>query len=297
VSIVPRSRGSLMPHSRPARPPFSMRHAFALAFELAVRRDPLHSLVIPFALRAPWMVALALMIGGDEAPSSRAVTWQAGLVLIGQSVTWWAVDAMLRIRARSAFNTPRGARLAPVLECYARGMRRLPWLYLTESVRNLALGFAYGFFVIPGVLLSYRLAFSTEAVVLDEHDLIGAFRHSFHLSHGRFERWLEMIATSVALALAVLFATVALYLVFGPTEAWWKWVLAGSLLAAAFWPVIQYAWTFFYLRLIEVESTESGTEVAAPAAAPRVPVVAAVPTAPVAAPEQSAPAEEKLTVS
>jgi hypothetical protein len=44
-----------------------------------------------------------------------------------------------------------------------------------------------------------------------------------------------------------------LYLAFGPTDAWWQWVLAGSLLAAAIWPVIQYAWTFFYLRLVETE--------------------------------------------
>jgi hypothetical protein len=103
------------------------------------------------------------------------------------------------------------------------------------------------------VFLSYRLAFSTEAVVLDEPHLAAAFRKSFRLSRRRFERWLEMVAVSVALALSVLFVTAVLYLAFGPTDAWWQWVLAGSLLAAAIWPVIQYAWTFFYLRLVETD--------------------------------------------
>jgi hypothetical protein len=230
-----------------------MRHAFALAFDLTVRRDVLHSLVIPFVLRAPWMVALALLFRGDEMPTTGRGAWIGTLALLGQSITWWTVDAMLRFRARSVFNTGADVAPAPALECYARGLKRLPWLYLTEFVRNLALTFAFGFFVIPGVVLAYRLAFSTEAVVLDEPHLAGAFRHSFHLSHGRFERWLEMIAASVALALAVLFATATLYLIFGPTNAWWLWLLVGSLVAAAVWPVIQYAWTFFYLRLVEVE--------------------------------------------
>jgi hypothetical protein len=254
VSIGPLLPGSLMSRSPTARPPFSMRHAFALAFDLTVRRDPLHSLVIPFVLRAPWMVALALLFRGDEMPAPGRGAWIGTLALLGQSITWWTVDAMLRFRARSVFNTDPSVVPAPALECYARGLKRLPWLYLTEFVRNLALTFAFGFFVIPGVMLSYRLAFSTEAVVLDEPNLAAAFRHSFRLSRGRFERWLEMIAVSVALALAVMFVTAMLYLIFGPTNAWWLWLMVGSLVAAAVWPVIQCAWTFFYLRLVEVEA-------------------------------------------
>ncbi|MBI1798598.1 MAG: hypothetical protein HYR73_02805 [Candidatus Eisenbacteria bacterium] len=249
-----------MPTSHPVRPPFSMRHAFALAFDLSVWRDPVHSLLVPFVLRSPWMVALALLFRGDETPRGGRAALIGALALLGQSVTWWTVDAMLRFRARSVFNTARDVKPASALECYARGLGRLPWLYLTEFVRNIALTFAFGFFVLPGVLLSYRLAFSTEAVVLDEPDLGSAFRHSFHLSQGRFERWLEMIAVSVALALAGLFTTVTLYLIFGPSDAWWLWLLVGSLLAAAIWPIIQYAWTFFYLRLIEVETHGDGRD-------------------------------------
>ena len=248
-----------------ARPPFSMRHAFALAFDLAVRRDPFHSLLVPWLLRAPWMVAFALLVHGDDFEPSARNRLLAGIALLGQSVTWWAVDAMLRFRARSVFNTPPHVRPAPAIECYTHGLRRLPWLYLTEFVRNLGLTFAYGFFILPGFFLSYRLAFSTEAVVLDQPDLTSAFRRSFALSHGRLERWLEMIAASTSLALAVLFLTVAFYLIFGPTDAWWLWLLAGSLVAAAIWPIIQFAWTFFYLRLVEVEPSRPEPRVAASA--------------------------------
>ena len=245
-----------------------MRHAFALAFDLAVRRDPLHSMVVPFLLRAPWMIAFAALVGRDEAELGAGTRTLAGVALLGQSVTWWAVDAMLRFRARSVYNTPPGTSPTPALRCYALGLRRLPWLYLTEAVRNVALTFAYGFFILPGIFLSYRLAFSTEAVVLDEPNLSRAFRHSFHLSQGRLERWLEMIAASVTLALSVLFVTAAMFLAFGPAGSWWKWLLAGSLVATLIWPVIQYAWTFFYLRVLEVEAPAEPAGVSRRAVAP-----------------------------
>ena len=48
----------MSPHRRP---PISARHAFALAFDLAVRRDPVQSLLVPFLLRAPWILALAVL--------------------------------------------------------------------------------------------------------------------------------------------------------------------------------------------------------------------------------------------
>jgi hypothetical protein len=242
-----------MSNSHSTLAPISTRHAFALAFDLAFRRDLVHSIVVPLVLRAPWMISLALLLRGGDVELSPRLEAYAAFALLGQSVTWWAVDAMLRNRARSVFNTAAGRRPAPAVNCYAQGLRRLPWLYLTESLRNIALTFAFSFFILPGVFLSYRLAFSTEAVVLDEPHLAAAFRKSFRLSRRRFERWLEMVAVSVALALSVLFVTALLYLAFGPTDAWWQWVLAGSLLAAAIWPVIQYAWTFFYLRLVETE--------------------------------------------
>lgn len=278
-----------MSTSHNTRFPISARHAFALAFDLAFRRDPLHSLVVPFLLRAPWMIALALLLQGGEADLTPGVSTLAGLALLGQSVTWWAVDAMLRYRARSVFNTPAGRKPAAPASCYAAGLKRLPWLYLTESLRNIALTFAFGFFVVPGVFLAHRLAFSTEAVVLDQPHLAAAFQRSFRLSRRRFERWMEMVAASVALTLAVMFVTAALYLIFGPTEAWWQWVLAGSLLAAALWPVIQYAWTFFYLRLVEVEP-------ALPTIAERLRAAGALPAAPRPAVSSGVAASETAAV-
>jgi len=252
-----------------------MRHAFALAFDLALRRDPLHSLVVPLLLRAPWMVAFAFLVRRDDLETSATSSLLAAFALLGQSMMWWAVDSMLRFRARSVFNTPADARPAPIAECYAKGLARLPWLYVTEFVRNVGLTFGFGFFLVPGIFLSYRLAFSTEAVVLDDPHLTAAFRRSFHLSQGRFERWLEMIAASGSLALATLFLTVVLFIIFGPSDAWWAWLLAGSVLAAAFWPIIQYAWTFMYLRLREVEELPDGAVAATHArsepAAPSVP--------------------------
>jgi hypothetical protein len=261
-----------------------MRHAFALAFDLAVRRDPVHSLLVPLLLRAPWMIAFAVIMGRDDADLGARERALAAVALLGQSVTWWAVDSMLRFRARSVFNTPADTKPAPAIECYANGLRRLPWLYLTEAVRNVALTFAYSFFLLPGIFLSYRLAFSTEAVVLDEPNLAAAFRHSFHLSHGRFERWVEMIAASVSLALSVLFVTAALFLAFGAAGTWWQWLLAGSLVAALIWPVIQYAWTFFYLRLVEVESPRIATRSRTAFTAPHADLASAAPELPAPAP-------------
>ena len=66
-----------MPHRQ--RFPVSVRHAFALAFDLAFRRDPLHSLVIPFLLRAPWVMVFG-MLPPIAAGSERIPGW---LVLLG----------------------------------------------------------------------------------------------------------------------------------------------------------------------------------------------------------------------
>ncbi len=240
------------------RRPVSTRHAFALALDLAVRRDALQSLVIPLLLRAPWIVALALVSSPGEsgAPGRSLLLWSvAGL---GDALTGLTVDAMLRVRARSVFNTPPEVRPAPASECYARGLARVPWLFVTEMVRRLLVAGGFVLLIVPGVWGAFRLAFATESVVLGDHNLSAAFRQSFRLTERRFERWLELLALSVLTVLSVLFALTALLLVFRgvPSESWGA---IGYLAAVAVWPVLQYAWTFFYLRLAEVE--ERGIEV------------------------------------
>ena len=59
----------------------SSRQAFASAFQLALRHDPLQSLLVPFLLRAPWAVAAAIILAPREsAPSGGiAVWWLAAL--------------------------------------------------------------------------------------------------------------------------------------------------------------------------------------------------------------------------
>ena len=75
---------------------------------------------------------------------------------------------------------------------------------------------------------------------------------SSDLSEGRFERWFEMIVVSGALGLAAVFAGAALCVMAGRTNLnTVLWV--AQLLTAAVTPIIQYAWTFFYLRLVEVD--------------------------------------------
>ena len=240
------------------RRPVSTRHAFALAFDLAVRRDPLQSLIIPLLLRAPWVIALALVPSPSEsgAPGRTILVWSiAGL---GDALTGLTVDAMLRLRARSVFNTPPEVRPAPAIECYTRGLARVPWLFATEMVRRLLVAGGFVLLFVPGLWAAFRLAFATEAVVLGDKNLSAAFRQSFRLTERRFERWLELVAMSVVSVLSVLFVLTAVLLVFRniPSDSWGG---IGYLAAVAVWPVLQYAWTFFYLRLAELE--ERGVEV------------------------------------
>jgi len=244
-----------MSFHRALRRPVSTRHAFALALDLALLRDPVHSILVPFLLRAPWIVAVAVLSapGVHAPPAPVGAVWIAASV--GGSITWWAVDAMLRFRARSVFNTPHGVPPAPALECYESGLKRLPWLYLTECVRGFVLSVGFGAIFVPGIYLGYRLAFATEAVVLNERNAAGAFQHSLHLSRGRFERWLEMVVVSVLLVLGLLFfGTAVALLVRG--LSWDTWKVVVPLLVVTLWPVVQYAWTFFYLRLVEVEEPQ-----------------------------------------
>jgi hypothetical protein len=265
------------------RPPISTRHAFALAFDLAARRDPFHSLVVPVLLRATWALALALLPPLDSVDEPSSVLALGSLALVGDFITSLVVAAMLRFRARSVFNTPFAMRPARVLDCYARGLQRIPWLLATEVVRNGALGIAaYCSFLptaylrlspetffqdlshnflqiavaasllVPTLFLGFRLAVATESVVLDERDLAGAFQRSFRVMRGRFERWFELVAASGALILGLAMCVSLLGVLLprlsdsGQVAIFWLMVIATT-------PVIQYAWTFFYLRLVEID--------------------------------------------
>lgn len=250
-----------MSHPR-VRLPISTRHAFALAFDLAFRRDAVHSLLVPLALRAPWIAALAVLPPIERTERPFLVAALTVLALIGDYVVLVLVGAMLRFRARSVFNTPFSVHPTTATECYAAGLRRVPWLIVTEIVRNLALVVSLVFFVLPAVFLGFRLSFATEAVVLDAKDTSGAFQRSFQLTQGRFERWLEMVVVSGALVLGVLFVSALASLPFGARSTSMRVTEdIARVLVTAITPVVQYAWTFFYLRLVEIERTMPGVEV------------------------------------
>jgi hypothetical protein len=290
----------MLPH-RKVRLPISTRHAFALAFDLAIRRDALHSMVVPLMLRAPWILALALLPNPTDSERVGDVFMLTLAALLGDFLTLVTVGAMLRYRARSVFNTPLEVRPAPAAECYALGLRRVPWLVVTEIVRNLVLVAGFFFFVVPGVILGFRLSFATEAVVLHEPHTEAAFRRSFHLTPSRFERWLEMVAVSGGLVFAALIVVGVLSIVYHDIAAF-IWVTVAQVIVAALIPIVQYAWTFFYLRLVEVDVPYPGVEVepayavAAPAPAPAVGGDLALPNAlpaagvdPAVAPPAAAP--------
>lgn len=276
------------------RPPISTRLAFRQAFDLAVRRDPLQSLVIPLVLRAPWILALVLLPPTESGDVSPSVLGLTSIALLGDFITLLVVGAMLRIRARSVFNTPREIRPAPVGECYAKGVRRIPWLIVTEVLRNLVLAVAASLivlptafarfhpetalqdlgrnlfllaiaavFALPSLFVVYRLGVATEAVVLDEHDLGGAFQSSFAMMRGHIERWFELILASSILVLAPALFLAALQLAI-PAMAGTASLMLFWLIIVAIWPIVQYAWTFFYLRLVEIRVPVDGARAAGP---------------------------------
>jgi hypothetical protein len=249
----------MAPH-RNLRLPISTRHAFALAFDLAVRRDALQSIVVPLLLHAPWLLAAASLPPLGDADEPTRVLLLTVVATLGDFAVQLTVGAMLRFRARSVFNTPPDVRPAPALECYGRGLRRVPWLFVTEVVRNLLIVFATFFFVIPAIFLGFRLSFATEAVVLSEPDMSRSFQRSFRFTEGRFERWLEMIVVSVLLGVGAIAVAVILCFVAG-VRSIATLTAASQLLIAAVTPVIQYAWTFFYLRLVEIDEMAPGIEV------------------------------------
>lgn len=269
-------------------PPISIRRAFTQAFDLTARRDPLHSLIVPVLLRAPWALTLALLPPAALLDDPAPMLALGSVALVGDFGTLLVISAMLRFRARSVFNAPREAAPAPARECYARGFRRIPWLFTTEVVRNAVLGaaaycsflpaaylrlspetflgdLAHNFLqitvaaslLVPTLFIGFRLAVATESVVLDERDMAGAFQRSFHVMRGRFERWFELVAASGALVLGLAMLVAVLAVVVpslsdgGRVTVFWLLVIAAT-------PIIQYAWTFFYLRLVEVEPHETG---------------------------------------
>jgi hypothetical protein len=243
-----------------------MRIAFGRALDLAFRRDPLQSLIVPLLLRLPWVLALALL------PPPEATAWPAataaltGAALVGDFVLLLLVTGMLRFRARSVFERP-GVPPAPALECYALATRRLPWLFATEVLRNLALLAAAPLLLLPALFLGFRLSCATEAVVLHDRGAAAAFARSWRLTEGRFERWLEMIVASVVLVLAIAFAG-ALGTLLVPAPGTQAWAAATWLAITAATPVIQYAWSFFYLRLVETDRlSAAGVPLEFPAAA------------------------------
>ncbi len=252
-----------MPHRQ--RLPISARHAFALAFDLAARRDVVHSILVPLALWSPWIFAPAVIeraFPGLDRSQMLLVT--AGGKLL-DFLVFVIVTAMLRFRARSVFNTPAAVHPAPVLECYARGLRRVPALYVAEALRNIAFTIAFGMLVVPFLYLGFKLSMVTEAVVLRPSDPVRATQRSFRLTEGRFERWLEMVAISVFLVVPIWFLMAVCFFAV-PGSSLNVWFALGTFLSAAIMPVIQYAWTFFYLRLEEIDPAHA-VEDPAPAAA------------------------------
>jgi hypothetical protein len=224
-----------------------------LAFDLAFRRDAIHSLLVPLALRTPWIVALAVLPPIESTSRPGVVGALTVMALIGDYLMLVLIGAMLRFRARSVYNTPPGTPPPAASECYALGLRRVPWLIATEIVRNLALVAALPFFILPSVFLAFRLSVATEAVVLDAKDTSGAFQRSFQLTKGRLERWFEMVVVSTVLVLGVLFVSALASLPFGNASSVRMTEDIARVLVTGITPVIQYAWTFFYLRLVESE--------------------------------------------
>src|SRR4029079_14828569 len=112
-------------HHRSHRP-VSARHAFALAFDLAARRDAVASLLVPLLLRAPFILIPAVLrpLEHLDRPGLLQIC-EAALILDFVLFLW--TSSMLRFRARSVFNTPPGVHPEPARSCYGKAIRRLPW--------------------------------------------------------------------------------------------------------------------------------------------------------------------------
>ena len=219
-------------HPRSHRP-VSARHAFALAFDLAVRRDAVASLLVPLLLRAPFILIPAVLRPLEHLDHPALLQISECALILDYLLLLWT-SSMLRFRARSVFNTPAGVHPEPASRCYGKALRRLPWLLVTEVVRNVVLTVAH------------------ESVVLDAPNLDRAFRRSFSLTDGRLERWFEMTTVSALVGLGLLLLMAILALVF-PQPGYSTWITVAQVALVLVTTVIQYAWTFFYLRLAEIE--------------------------------------------
>jgi len=254
------------------RPPISARHAFARAFDLAVRRDPVQSLWVPLLLHAPWLLIRALVPSPDDPGGLTVRNLQLNsLQLLGDFPVSLLIASMLRFRALSVHGSTDGMTPAPARECYARGARRMPWLFATELLRNAAI--VVGLVaVLPALWVGFRFSLATEVAVLRPTGVLGSFTRSYHLTQARLERWLEMIAMSVLLVLAVLFTCAVCFLVL-PSTTWSLWLTVALFLFPLVMSVIQYAWTFFFLRLDELDEAEEGSGGELPRGRPRLMVV------------------------
>jgi hypothetical protein len=242
------------------RLPVSSRHAFALAFDLAVRRDRVQSILVPLLLQTPWFVLLGMLPSLEESRAHLVrVMLLTVFVLLGQTFTWLLVSGALRYRARSVFNTPAGRHPMGVAEAYGKALRRVPSLFVTEVLRNVSFSIGGLFLVLPALFLGFKLSMATEDVVLRPTGPFGAFKRSFRITEGRWERWMEMIVLSVVIVLGVWFLAALAY-VGVPSPGPDPYAKAALILVFAILPVIQYAWTFFYLRLDESDAAALAVE-------------------------------------
>ena len=87
--------------------PISARRAFALAVNLAVRRDAVQSLWVPLLLHLPWIIGQSMLPSPDEPGGMTAHNlFLNSVVLLGDFIVSLLVAAMLRFRARSFFLAP-----------------------------------------------------------------------------------------------------------------------------------------------------------------------------------------------
>ena len=258
------------------RLPISSRHAFALAFDLAVRRDLLHSIVVPLVLQTPWFVLLGMLPPLEESRSHLLrVTVLTAFLTLGQTFTWLLVSAMLRFRARSVFNTPAERHPVSARDHYARALPRVPALFVSECLRNFSFWLGSLFLVLPALFLGFKFSMATEDVVLSGRGPLQAFKRSFILTEGRWERWMEMIVLSVVIVLGVWF-TAALAYVGVPGPGPEPYAKAAFIVAFAILPVVQYAWTFFYLRLEESEAAAVASDAVVTPGIPGGPVAGTI---------------------
>jgi hypothetical protein len=240
---------------------------FARAFHQALVSDTTHSVILPFVLMIPWYALDGLIPqpGTEEWDASFVPLWAAST--LGALVTTLIVGAMLRVRMAAA---ARGVR-QPALESYAQAMGRALPLLVTEIARTIAVCAALVFFILPGVILGFRLSVAAEAVVLHEANMGRAFQRSFALTAHRLGSWIKMMAATVLawLVLLVLAGMVLAGVMLLEAEIPGSWVVAPLL--APLIAVVQYAWTLFYLELRrehEVATAPVRVEPPAPPPAP-----------------------------